>query len=100
MMERHRNYLLKNTKKLHAHVHVIPTGLVEIEILEKHQCHAAEFEHLHFERNGKITQLVGKNTSNGKPVQWQIPLANDDAKELEYLIEEATEEFEILMRDL
>lgn len=100
MMERHRNYILKSNKQLHASVNVIPTGLIEIEIIEKQQCHAAEFDHLHFERDGKLTTLVGENTSNGKPVQWQVPLANDDAKELEHLIEEATEELEILMRDL
>ncbi|MDD1796089.1 hypothetical protein L4D06_18275 [Enterovibrio makurazakiensis] len=100
MLARRRNYLLKDTKQLHANVHVIPTGTIEVEIVEKHQCHAAEFEHLRFERSGRVTKLVGKHTSNGKPVQWQLPLANDDAKELESLIEQATEELEILMRDL
>ncbi|EEY71220.1 hypothetical protein VHA_003079 [Grimontia hollisae CIP 101886] len=73
---------------------------MEVEILEKRQRHAAEFEHLKFERSGRVTKLVGKHTSNGKPVHWQLPLANDDAKELENLIEEASEELEILMRDL
>ncbi|MDD1782676.1 hypothetical protein LRP49_16005 [Enterovibrio sp. ZSDZ35] len=100
MQARHRNYLLKDTKQLHAHVQVIPTGLIEVEIVEKHQCHAAEFEHLRFERSGRVTKLVGKHTSNGKPIHWQLPLANDDARELENLIEEASEELEILMRDL
>ncbi|OEE67778.1 hypothetical protein A1OO_18755 [Enterovibrio norvegicus FF-33] len=100
MLARHRNYLLKDTKQLHAHVQVIPTGKIEVEIVEKHQRHAAEFEHLRFERSGRVTKLVGKHTSNGKPIHWQLPLANDDAKELEHLIEEAAEELEILMRDL
>ncbi|KXF81807.1 hypothetical protein [Enterovibrio coralii] len=100
MHARHRNYLLKDTKQLHAHVQVIPTGLVEVEIVENRQCHAAEFEHLRFERSGRVTKLVGKHTSNGKPVHWQLPLTNADARELENLIEEASEELEILMRDL
>lgn len=100
MLARHRDYLLKDKKKLHAHVQIIPTGSVEIEIVEKHQCHAAEFKEIHFERKGSVTQLVGIHTSNGKPTQWQVPFTNDDAKELEHLIDEASEEFEILMRDL
>ncbi len=100
MLAIHRNYLLKDTKQLHARVHVIPTGSLEIEIIEKDQHHAAEFEHIHFERNGRITKLIGENTAQGKPIKWQLPLAKDDADELQNLIEAATEEFEILMRDL
>ena len=100
MLAKHRNYLLKDTKKLHAHVQVIPTGLLEIEIIEKKQHHAAEFLELHFEQEGKITKLFGKNTANGKPTLWQVPFNHDDAKDLENLIDEANEEFEILMRDL
>lgn len=100
MIKKHRNYLLKDATRLHAHVHVIPTGLLEIEIVEKRQYHAAEFEHLHFERKGKITELVGKDTLCGKPIKWQVPLKNEDANELEQLIEQASEELEILMRDL
>lgn len=100
MQARHRNYQLKDTKKSHAQVHVIPTGLIEIKIVGKKQCHAAEFEHLYFERAGKITNLIGKHTENGKAKQWQLPLADEDAKELEILIEEAAEELEILMRNL
>lgn len=100
MLARHRDYLLKDKKKLHAHVEIIPTGLVEIEILEKHQCHAAEFTDIHFECKGAVTQLVAVDTLNGKSTQWEVPFAHDDAKELEHLIDEANEEFEILMRDL
>lgn len=100
MLARHRKYLLKDTKQLHAHVQVNPTGLLEVEIPSQKQSHTAEFEHLRFERSGRVTKLVGKHTSNGKPVHWQLPLANDDARELEHLIDEAAEELEILMRDL
>lgn len=100
MLSIQRNYLLKDSKQLHARVEVIPTGLLEIEIIEKHQTHAAEFEHIQFERKGRVTQLIGQNDNNGKAITWKLPLANDDAKELEHLIEEASEELEILMRDL
>ncbi|WP_428773982.1 hypothetical protein [Vibrio sp.] len=100
MLAKHRNYLLQDAKPLHAHVEVIPTGLIAVEILEKHQNHQSEFDQLHFDRSGNTTKLVGKEVYRGRPVEWQLPLAEQDANELEHLIEEASEELEILMRDL
>ncbi len=101
MQARHRNYLLKDSKRLHAHIQVIPTGSVQVEIIEKRKHHASEFEYLKFERKGTITKLIGQNIGKtGKPVKWQVPLEHSDAQELEKLIEEASEELEILMRAL
>ncbi|WP_096619424.1 hypothetical protein [Candidatus Enterovibrio altilux] len=99
-MARYRDYQSKGTKQFHAHVQVNPISLVEVKIIEKDQCHISEFKHLHFEQSGYVTNLVSNHTSNSKLVQWQLPLASDDARELQNLIEEATEELEILIRSL
>ena len=100
MLSRHRDYLLQDTKHLRAHFEVIPTGIVEVEIVDKKECHSAEFDKVRFERRGKVAKLVGQTQSGNKKVQWQVPLTVVDAEELEQLIEDASEELEILMRDL
>ncbi len=100
MLEVHRNYLLKDTKQLKARVHIIPTGSVKIEILDKKQCHLADFEQIHFERKGNVTQLIGSENKNGKNKQWQLPFDHKDANELANLIDQAADNLEILMRSL
>lgn len=100
MLEIHRNYLLKDTKQLQAHVHIIPTGSIKIEIIEKKQSYLADFEQVRFERKGKITQLIGTMEQNGKRKPWQLPLDHQDANELADLIDRAAEDLEILMRAL
>ncbi|MFD2180517.1 hypothetical protein [Veronia pacifica] len=100
MLSKHRDYLLQDTKHMRAHFQVNPTGIVEVEIIDNKEYHSAEFDKVKFERRGKVTKLVGQTVSGNKKVQWQVPLAIEDANELAQLIEDASEELEILMRDL
>lgn len=96
----HRSYLLKDTKQLHAHVQIIPTGELKVEIVENKQSHLADFEQIRFEKKGRVTKLIGHAETNGKSTKWQLPLAHDDADELEKLIDQAVDDLEILMRSL
>lgn len=100
MLAVYRKYTLEDAKHLDAQIQVIPTGLIEIDIPEKKQHHSAEFTQLRFETKGKITHLVGKTYAHGKATQWKLPLDNADANELAFLIKDAEERLEILMRDL
>ena len=100
MYIKHRSYTLADKVHNHAHVAVNPAGFLHVDIIEEHQEFDAEFDDLCFEVRGKTTELVC--TDNGKPRHeiWHVDLTCDDAKELVTLIEEAKEEYEILMRDL
>ncbi|MCG2839136.1 hypothetical protein L6J37_20075 [Photobacterium sp. WH77] len=100
MLAEHRQYLLPGGKGYHLDVKVIPTGFVEVEIMEEHDKFLAEFEELSFLSNGKKTELVCRDHVGGECVRWQVDLASDDARELAKLIELAEDEFELLMRDL
>lgn len=100
MLTRFRDYTLSSPTHHHAHVAVNPTGRVEVEILEESTNLEAEFEEVRFERKGNLTELVASHLEEGQQHTWQLPLANNDARDLEKLIDEASEELEILMRDL
>ena len=99
MFEIHREYELQNQQHFHAHIKVRPTGNLEFEILESHEHHDTDFSHLSFEaEQGKI-KVVGRD-ENGQQTDWQLLLAEDDAKELNHLVVLASEQYETLMRDL
>lgn len=100
MLAEHRQYTLPGKKVLHADVTVNPTGELEVDIKEKKNHLTAEFEELHFCSGRQKTDLVCQEPVGDHAIRWHIYLANQDAEELEHLIEEAEEEFEILMRDL
>ncbi len=98
MLEIHRYYLLKGPRQLQAHVNIIPTGFIRIEIIDKQQYYLAEFDQIRFERKGKVTQLIGSmEQGDGKHKSWQLPLAHQDANELADLIDRVNEDLEILM---
>lgn len=100
MLAERRQFTLPGKKALHADITVIPTGELEVDIKEKHNHLTAEFDELQFCCGVKNTDLICKDQLGKHTVRWHIYLANNDAKELEKMIEEAEEEFEILMRDL
>lgn len=96
MIVTHRQYCLTNRPNLHAHFQVNPVGKLEVEIIELQEHHSTEFNDLCFESKGSCIKVSGKEQS----VPWQCHLAVSDALELSSLVEEANEEYEMLMRDL
>ena len=100
LLTERRHYTLPGKKALHADVAVIPTGELEVDIKEKKDHLTAEFEELHFCCGRQQTDLVCQDQVGDHAIRWHIYLAKQDAEELEQLIENAEEEFEILMRDL
>ena len=100
LLAERRQYTLPGKKVLHADVTVIPTGELKVDIKEMHSHLKAEFEELHFCCGRSKTDLVCENQVGKHAVRWHIYLAKQDAEELEELIENAEEDYEILMRDL
>lgn len=96
MIAIHRKYSLSNRPNLHARFEVNPIGRLEVEIVELHERHSTEFEDLSFKSRGNTIEVCGKE----ERVPWQCGLAATDAQELSSLVEEANEEYEVLMRDL
>jgi len=96
MITVHRDYELVGMNHSHARIEINPTGLIDVEIMENKQHLQAEFSELSFKKVGGHTRLCGKQ--NKKP--WQVELENKDAEEINRLIDAASEEYEILMRDL
>ena len=97
MLVEQRNFTLCGDQQGNACVRVIPTGRLEVTIIDDDSLCEADFSQLWFNKAGVKTLLVCREEEQ---VCWQLDLSNQDAKELEYLIESAQEDFEILMRAL
>lgn len=97
MLVEQRNFTLCGSQQGNACVRVNPTGKLEVKITDDNSSCEAEFSQLWFNKAGMKTLLVCREEEQ---VCWQLDLSNQDAKELECLIESAQEEFEILMRAL
>ncbi|MEZ8720695.1 hypothetical protein AB6D66_06420 [Vibrio pomeroyi] len=95
----HREYELQNQQHFHAHIQVKPTGNLEFEILESHEHHDTDFNHLSFEAEKGKTKVLGRDES-GQQTDWQLLLEEEDAKELNHLVVLVSEQYETLMRDL
>ena len=100
MFAKHRSYVLAGKGHHHAHLTVNPLGTLYIEIVEEDKKFKAEFEDLLFENNEKTTGLVCIKHGKLKHKCWHVDLSCNDAKELTMLINDARDEYEILMRDL
>lgn len=96
MIAIHRDYCLSRNPGLHAHIEVNPVGKLKVEIVEQQESHTTAFDDLSFVSSGGETRVSGKDDSTS----WHFNLANSDARELSHLVEEASEEYEILMNDL
>lgn len=96
MITVHREYSLQNCLGLHANVEINPTGKLDVNIVELDEYHSTDFCDLSFESHGGATRVCGKEGAT----PWQVNLARKDALELSYLVDEANEEYEILMSDL
>ena len=97
MLVEQRDFTLCGNQQGNARVRVIPTGKLEIMIMENESLCEAEFSQLWFNKSGVKTRVVCREDEQ---IYWELDLTNKDAKELEYLIESAQEDFEILMRAL
>ncbi|CAG22222.1 hypothetical protein [Photobacterium profundum] len=100
MYAKHRSYTLTEQTHRHVHLSVNPTGFLSVEIDEDNSKLEAEFEDLCFEKHGITTELVCFEHCRPKHGRWHLALSCGDAKELTMLIDDAKEEYEILMRDL
>tara|TARA_Y100001956_G_C4128832_1_gene192177 strand:+ start:5744 stop:6034 length:291 start_codon:yes stop_codon:yes gene_type:complete len=96
MITKHRDYQLQDNNHFHAHVEINPIGVLDVEIVENKQHHQAEFSELSFMKVDGHTRLCGRQDAT----PWQLELNNKDAEEINRLIDQASEELEILMRDL
>ncbi|MBE3659659.1 hypothetical protein BOO91_01685 [Vibrio navarrensis] len=96
MLTVQRHYTVSGKPSLHTCVEVNPTGTVEIEVLELYQHHSSSFDNLSFKVNPQGVSVVCCHQAS----PWQLLLNSQDAQELRSLIQEAEEEYEILMRDL
>lgn len=100
MYAKYRSYTLAGKSHLHAHLAVSPSGFLHVEIVENHRNLDAEFEDLCFENHGDTCGVDCVEHCQPKHKCWHIDLSRNDAKELTLLIDDAKEEYEILMRDL
>ncbi|GAA5647839.1 MULTISPECIES: hypothetical protein [Vibrio] len=99
MIAKHRNYLLMGTEYFHARMQVNPVGVLDVDIVENQQHYRSNFDDLKFEKQGKHVRVIGREEVRGaRP--WQLTLAEKDADDLHQIIEQASEELEILHRDL
>lgn len=100
MYAKHRSYTLAGSTHHHAHLAVSPTGILSVEIEEEHKKLEAEFDDLCFSTHGKVTGLDCVEHCMPSHTLWHIDLTPSDARDLTQLIDEAKEEYEIIMRDL
>ncbi len=100
MFVKNRSYTLEGKLHHHAHFAVNPSGVLSVDIEEDHEKLEADFEDLCFKLHGKTTDLDCVEHSKPTHCCWHLELSCHDARELIRLIDEAKEEYEILMRDL
>ncbi|UTV28791.1 hypothetical protein [Photobacterium atrarenae] len=92
--------MLPGNMHYHAHIDINPRGFLRVYLVESNQVHEAEFEDLRFERHGSIPSVVCCEYAKPPQKDWHVYLSLKDARELINSIVEASEEYEILMRDL
>lgn len=102
MLAKSRHVTLHGKCPRHADISVLGTCMLEVNIQENHNQFKAEFEELCFIKHSKETELVCKHreSTGTEKEHWHLKLDNEDAFELEHLIEQAEDEFEALMNDL
>lgn len=100
MFVKNRSYTLAGKTHYHANFAVNPTGTLSVEIVEDHEHLEGEFQDLCFRQHGKTTDLDCFEHCEPKHCCWHLELSPTDAKELTQLIDDAKDEYEILMRDL
>lgn len=100
MFVKKRSYKLAGKMHYRANFAVNPTGSLSVEIEEQHKKLEGEFEDLCFIQHGKTTALDCVEHCEPTHCCWHLDLSPNDASELTQLIDEAKDEYEILMRDL
>ncbi|CAM3585907.1 hypothetical protein VA7868_04314 [Vibrio aerogenes CECT 7868] len=97
MITVHRNYFMHDQNHNKAHFQVNPVGHLDIDIIGRNKFYHCELENVFFESQGERTKVTGREP--GKRT-WHVMLSTRDAAELTHLIEDAHEQFEVLMKDL
>jgi hypothetical protein len=79
---------------------VNPTGLLEVDIIERNQHFTSEFEHVYFKRGEQGMELVCEQCDEAPQQQVSLTLQRQDAFELYQMIDDAKQELECLLCDL
>ncbi|WP_305817147.1 hypothetical protein [Photobacterium leiognathi] len=93
----HKHFKLPNNSS-EVDVYISPTGSIQFMIEGKEKVLEGDFHKLAFKKIKSGVDLVYKTRSVKS--SWDIILSNKDAELLSRMIDEADENFEIIMRDL
>ena len=93
-----RDYTLQDAKHFHAHIEVKVCGTIEVDISETDDHFTADLDHVEFKQMGDKTKVIVITEEDHK--KWQLILDRRDAAQLHNDVDNAAEEFEILMNDL
>lgn len=96
MITVHREYRVSTKPEQYAHVEINPVGQLDVEMMGEQKHYVADFEHLSFSSHSHGVLIECQKVNS----PWKMMLEKADAQELRHLVEDAQEEFEILMRDL
>lgn len=100
MLAKQRCYTLKNNENVHANIVVIPTGMIEVDLVEENQHLTSDFDHIHFKGCRQGIQLICEDCDCETHKEVSLTLSRKDAFELCTIIDDAIEEYEELMKDL
>jgi hypothetical protein len=96
MIETHRNYQLMDKQHSHVHVKLNPVGVLDVSLLDSDTHYLSDLDKVSFVPVGQVTEVSGCADNR----TWRLEFDKYDAIELNHLIANANEEFEILMKDL
>lgn len=99
MYAKHRRYILVGEIHRTANFTINPIGFLHLDVVGTPTKVKVDFNDLLFEKYEEITKITGISENN-KNDYWNIELDNNDAKELQQSINEAIDEYEIMMKDL
>ena len=99
MYAKHRRYILVGKKHHTANFTINPIGFLHLDVVGTPKKVKVDFNDLLFVNYGRITKItsISKNNKNN---YWNIELDSNDATELQQSIDEAIDEYEIMMKDL
>lgn len=100
MLAKQCSYTLSGAEPLHAHIVVNPTGLLEVDIIERDQHFTSDFEHVYFRGDEQGMQVVCEHCENTPEEEVSLSLQRQDAFELYQMIDDAKQELECLLCDL
>ncbi|MBF9001009.1 hypothetical protein [Vibrio nitrifigilis] len=102
MMSTRKEYVLQDKNHFHAHIEVTRCGTIAIDIPETQEHFETELDCIEWQsKNGASCLIcVSETQAKKKPVTTSLVLHKKDARDLDKLIAEAEEDYELLMNDL